>query len=340
MASIVKTPSGTYKVLIRKRGFAPVIKTFDKKADAQHWAKITEAGMATGQHVDFSKEARSTTVGDLFQKYLNEMPPVKNPEQQAIKVSALFKSIKFMDRHLDQISSTDIQKWRDARLKDVKPGTVIREMGTLSGVFNYAINEWHTPLAKNPVTGVSKPQGGDVQRTRGWEDWEVEAVLKASNFDPNNKPSNKKDYAGWAIALAIETAMRKGEMLKVTAADFHPNEQRLFIKDAKNGYSRSVPLTKKAISLLTVMTRGLKPDEKIFPLSASWLAQTFDMAKKDAGLTDKELILHGGRHEATTRASAKLAHVLELTAFTGHRDLRSVKRYYNPKPSYIADKLG
>jgi integrase len=195
-------------------------------------------------------------------------------------------------------------------------------------------------LGKKPLTGVSKPEGGDVQRTRGWTDAEVAAVQVASNFDPLNKPHNLKGYAGWAITLAIETAMRKGELLKITAKDYKPLEQHIFVKDAKNGYSRSVPLSKKAIKLLGVLTQGLQPDEKIFPLSASWLAQVFDMAKKDAGLTDSDLLLHGGRHEATTRASAKLAHVLELTAFTGHRDLRSVKRYYNPKPSFIADKLG
>ena len=39
MASIAKTPSGTWKAVIRKRGWPTTIKTFRTKRDAQDWAK-------------------------------------------------------------------------------------------------------------------------------------------------------------------------------------------------------------------------------------------------------------------------------------------------------------
>ena len=51
-------------------------------------------------------------------------------------------------------------------------------------------------------------------------------------------------------------------------------------------------------------------------------------------------MFHDSRHEAATRLSAKLANVLELSAVTGHRSLKSLKRYYNPTPADIANKLG
>lgn len=62
-------------------------------------------------------------------------------------------------------------------------------------------------------------------------------------------------------------------------------------------------------------------------------------AKAAAGLKDKTLLLHGGRHEATTRTVGKVSNLFELMAFTGHRDPKSAKRYYHPKPATIADKL-
>ena len=340
MASITLTKEHTYRVQIRKRGFASVSETFAKKADAVRWAAITEAAMATGQHVDSSKEAKTTTVGDLFLRRIDELP--ENPEnhQQLIKLKALFNSCKFMDRRLDQVCIADFKAWRDSRMKVAKPGTIIREMGTISGLFNHAINDWQAPLAKNPITGLSKPDGGDVERTRGWFDWEVEALLKAANFDPEKKPSQKKDYAGWAIAVAVETAMRKGEMLKATKQDYFPLEQRVFLRDNKNNHNRNVPLSKKAIALLDVLTEGLEPTDKIFPISPSHLQNSFVNAKTTAGLTDKELLIHGGRHEATTRVAAKVGHIFELMAFTGHRDPKSAKRYYHPTAAQIADKLG
>lgn len=314
-------------------------KTFDKKTDAVRWAAVTQAAMITGHHTDISKEARTTTVGDLFLRRLDELPENEDNKQQRVKLNALFKSCKFMDRRLDQIATADLKAWRDARLAVAKPGTVKREMGTISGLFNHAINEWKSPLAKNPITGLAKPDGGDVTRTRGWDDWEVEALMKAANVNLDKKPTAKKEYCGWAVAVAVLTAMRKGEMLKALAGDYHPLEKRLFIRNTKNDRNRDVPLTRKAIELLNVLTAGLEPSQKIFPVSSSHLNNTFVAAKKAAGLTDPGLILHGGRHEATTRAVGKVSNMFELMAYTGHLDPKSAKRYYHPRAEKIADKL-
>lgn len=341
MASITQTAQKTWRVYIRKRGYATVTKTFEKKGDAVRWASLTEADMVTGKFVDVHKEAKTITVEEIFKQYLEEMPSsIKEPKQQAIKVNALIKSCDFMSRHLDQISPRDIQDWRDKRLKKVAKSTVNRDMNTLSGVFSHAIEEWRIPLAFNPVHQVKRPPNSDVKRDRRWEQSEIDAVLTASGFDAQQKPTNLRAYAGWAIAIAIETAMRKGELLKVTAKDYRPADQYLFVPDTKNGENRKVPLSTNAIALLDVLVKGLKPTDKIFPISSSWLAQCFDKAKQDAGLANANLRLHDGRHEAATRLSEKLSNVLELSAVTGHKSLQSLKRYYNPKPADLAAKLG
>ena len=45
MATLVKTPSGTWKALIRKTGWPTVAKTFRTKRDAEDWARRTEDEM-------------------------------------------------------------------------------------------------------------------------------------------------------------------------------------------------------------------------------------------------------------------------------------------------------
>lgn len=341
MAAIRETNEGTWRVEIRKRGFKSVSQTFKKRGDAVRWATLTEGDMVTGRHLDIQKENKTLTVGDLFQRYLDEMPSsLKAPEQQAIKVSSLLRTCPFMSRRLDQIRPADIQDWRDSRLNVVAKGTVNREMNTLSGVFSYAMEEWRVQLPANPVKQVKRPPNADVKRNRRWEPSEISAVLKAVDFDPNQKPTRLRTYAGWAIALCIETAMRKGEILKIKAKDYRRDGKYLQLYDTKNGEDRKVPLSTKAISMLDVLVNGLNPTDKIFPLSSSWLGQCFDQAKKDAGLGDDDLRLHDGRHEAATRLSEKLSNVLELSAMTGHKSLQSLKRYYNPKPADLAAKLG
>nr|WP_282397592.1 hypothetical protein [Pseudomonas sp. PS01298] len=40
MATLVKTPSGTWKALIRKNGWPTVAKTFRTKRDAEDWSRL------------------------------------------------------------------------------------------------------------------------------------------------------------------------------------------------------------------------------------------------------------------------------------------------------------
>ena len=50
-----------------------------------------------------------------------------------------------------------------------------------------------------------------------------------------------------------------------------------------------------------------------------------------------DLTFHDLRHEATSRLASKLeAH--ELAAWTGHRELKMVLRYYHPRAADLARK--
>lgn len=61
-------------------------------------------------------------------------------------------------------------------------------------------------------------------------------------------------------------------------------------------------------------------------------------ARIESGI--ENLRIHDGRHEGTTRLAERLSNVLELSAVTGHKDLRYLKRYYHPKAADMAKKLG
>ena len=54
----------------------------------------------------------------------------------------------------------------------------------------------------------------------------------------------------------------------------------------------------------------------------------------------EDVHFHDTRHEAASRLSEKLSNVLELSAVTGHKDLRMLKRYYHPRAEDLAKKLG
>ena len=60
MATLVKTPAGTWKAVIRKRGWPVVFKTFRIKRDAQDWSRRTEDEMVRGVFIDRADAQRMT----------------------------------------------------------------------------------------------------------------------------------------------------------------------------------------------------------------------------------------------------------------------------------------
>jgi hypothetical protein len=81
-------------------------------------------------------------------------------------------------RTLAKLTSADVATYRDERLKDAAPATVVRELNTLSHAIETALREWGLWLPRNPVKMVrrpSVPQG----RKRRLEDGEEERLLAA-----------------------------------------------------------------------------------------------------------------------------------------------------------------
>lgn len=76
MSTIVKTPSGTWKALIRKTGWLPVAKTFRTKRGAEDWSRRTEDEMVRGVYIQRAPAERMT-VAAVLKCYLKEVIPIK-----------------------------------------------------------------------------------------------------------------------------------------------------------------------------------------------------------------------------------------------------------------------
>ena len=76
MATLVKTPSNTWKAVIRKRGWPTTIKTFRTRRDAQDWARRTEDDMVRGVHIDRSDSDR-LLLSHALDRYLREVSSTK-----------------------------------------------------------------------------------------------------------------------------------------------------------------------------------------------------------------------------------------------------------------------
>lgn len=66
----------TWTAEIRRKGFAPIARTFDTKAQAEKWAADVESKMLQGRYVD-TREAEATTLAEALDRYAREITPSK-----------------------------------------------------------------------------------------------------------------------------------------------------------------------------------------------------------------------------------------------------------------------
>jgi integrase len=339
MASITQYRGKTWRAVIRRTGFPVQSKTFDKKKDAEAWAAATESRLGVSKHDRLQlKQATITTVKDVFKRYKDEIGVNQKGINAVNILNRLMRDAAFMRIRFDRVTANDIRDWRDARVLEIKPASVHREMNTISAVFTHAIKEWGAPLPANPCHSVSRFKNADVPRDKLWRPENVKAFLEAAKWDEATYPSTGRDYCGWALLLLVETAMRIGEVCLPTVEDFHADKKYLHLKDTKNGDMRNVPLSVKAMAILDKLCFGKKPADKIFPIKANTLGEYMLDIRRLCGL--EHLVQHDARHTAATAISKKLPNILELSAVTGHRSLKALKRYYHPDPTEMAGKLG
>lgn len=336
MASITPYPRGGYRVVIRRSGYKVRSKIFPTERQAKAWARSIETEMDKA-HYREPGEGMRVTVQSFLEKFRDSVSPSrKGGKWEQTRLNNLIKTADFVKRRLDQLQPEDIRAWRDERLKTVSSASVNRELNLISGVFTHAIKEWGAPLKENPVHLVKRPPAGKARRRRWGED-EIKSLLEAAAFDESKPPAQGREYVGWALLLAIETAMRLGELCTLLVQDVDLEHRSATLHDTKNGDSRSVPLSTRAKDLLAKLVDGKKGTDKVFPLTSESLGLYFREAREKAGLLDVRF--HDTRHEAATRLSKKLSNVLELSAVTGHRSLQSLKVYYNPRAEELASKL-
>lgn len=97
MPTIVKTPSGTWKALVRKSGFPTTIKTFRLKRDAEDWSCRVEDDMVRGMFVQRAPAER-LTFEKAIERYIAEVTPTKRPATQTREIKRTQPLVKFFGR--------------------------------------------------------------------------------------------------------------------------------------------------------------------------------------------------------------------------------------------------
>jgi integrase len=143
------------------------------------------------------------------------------------------------------------------------------------------------------------------------------------------------------IDLGLATAMRLGEMLSLTPRQIDLALRTATLNDSKNGSSRVIPLSSRAIQILSTRIEALDDlNQPLFPITSHAVTIAFRRAvsrakKSPLGktfLTTPTIILedirfHDLRREAISRFFEKGLDLMKVAAISGHKTTEMVQRY-------------
>ncbi len=342
MALIAKTPSGTWKALIRKAGFKSTSKTFRTQRDAMDWARRTEDEMVRGVFIQRAPSER-LIFNDALDRYLKEVSVTKSSFTQRGETSKSKQlKAKLGKYSLAAITPDIVAKYRDERLEEgKKPNTVRLELALLGHLFTVAIQEWRIGLAFNPVANIRKPSPGEGRDRRLSSEEEkklIDAVMKHSN-----------PMLGWIVRAALATGMRSSEISTLRRSQVDLQRRIVRLVKTKNGDARTVPLTLEAKKIFEeALANPVRPidcdlvffgepgkDKKTRKPYA--FNKIFGTIKKEHGFAD--LHFHDLRHEAVSRLVEAGLSDQKVSAISGHKSMQMLKRYTHLRAEDLIDEL-
>ncbi|GAJ30742.1 site-specific integrase [Acidomonas methanolica] len=242
---------------------------------------------------------------------------------------------------------------RDRQGDKFAPATVVKRLNLLASIFQHAMSEWDVPLTQNPASGrlVKRPAGADRKRNRRLEE---SATVNEGPDGPLSEydrllavvTSESHPDDVWFVRWAIEQATRRGEAAMLRWRDVDFDRKTISVARPKNDKHREElgpeirPLMPGTLALLknkcSAMTEQPDPDAPIFDIGGEdAFSVRYGRAVRKAGLTN--LTFHDLRHEATSRLARLFPNPMDLCRVTGHRDLKSLDRYYQPIMTQLAN---
>lgn len=326
MATYTKRGDKQWQAKIRKKGYPTQIQTFEKKALAERWATQVEAQMDRKVFISSSR-AEVTTFQQLADRYIAEIVPSK---KSADRIESTIRNIC---SHIGDYSAIGLlpevlAEYRDLRLKTVKNDTVRKDLLRIRRILVVASKEWGIYLPHgNPVDMITVPAQSKRGRDRRLENDEEKRLLLEA-----------KEYGGEIasiIIIAIETGMRRGEIVALRWENINRTKRTAKLLDTKNGEDRAIPLSKKVLELLESLPHNI--NGKVFSMRGDSITRAFERCCKREKITN--LRFHDLRHEATSRFFEMGFNIMEVSSITGHKDLAMLKRYTHLRAEDLAERL-
>jgi len=348
VASIQKTPSSTWKAVIRRRGWPTTVKTFRTKRDAKDWARRTEDEMVRGLYIDRAVSERMLICGAL-DRYLVEVSSTKSPSTARREKPAAGHLKKELGNYsLAALTPDIIAAYRDKRLNAGLSNSSVRlELALLSHLYTIAIKEWLVGL--QGVAGRSGLQPGFQYSKAATTSWPQSTSRHWRREDAAQDLRRTLQSNAWmdrSYGSSHGNALRGNFVAAPHQIDL--NKRTVTLTETKNGSIRTVPLSHSAaVVLRAALSNPVRPfntdlvffgepgrdgKRRPYDFKLEWHRKL-----QSAGI--KGLRFHDLRHEAVSRLVEAGLSDQEVAAISGHKSMQMLRRYTHLRAEDLVHRL-
>ena len=321
---------------------------------AKQAEKIIAAEIMRG-NLKYAKAQKKTTVKDALKILKNHTETNKLSYKDDYYRMEMFREFFTDNRPLETITSSDINEFKEfIRVKTVKekikipnpeygkPGvrkkyiykeiekqktlsnaSVNRYMTTLSKMFTLCINQ--DLINKNPCTLAGKLRE---------ENHKVRFLTQEEEERLFNAITPECEYLRPVIIAALQTGMRKSEILTLKWFQVDFNKGFIDILKTKSGKERKIPISNKLDKVLRALF-AVSDSDYVFVNPETKepytdLHKSFNSLLKRAGI--ENFRFHDLRHTVATRLVSKGIDLAVVKEILGHTKIETTMRYSHPVP--------
>ena len=316
-----------YKVSIRRKFHKPIYKTFSRYEDAKSWASDSERKLEKGFYEDLT-EANKTSLADVLERYGKEKVPEKKSQDTPLYMIKKISKHDIGKLSLTNLTTFKLIKYRDEIASVRTKSTANKYITLISVALKTAINEWGIYLPKNPAFHVPRLE----------EKRKITRILVNGEYDRllTHAASSKLHFLKAMIIVAYETGARRGELIKLTDKNTNWEKSTALLVDTKTNTDRVIGLSPRALEALKSVPPTISG--QFFPVKSKEQFRFYwNQCKRNAGIVD--LKFHSLRHTFVTLKLEQNWSIAEISAQTGHADLKSLQTYQHIRPKHLVKKF-
>ena len=292
------------------------VKTFTQ-AKRAHMLRVRE--LLTGEMKEERRkgEIKFFEFANLYLDYVRINTPTNfRNAQSRLKEFKQF----FGDIPLTAITPEEIEKFKMQKVKKVRKLTVNHYLNQLRHMLNIAVDRGY--LKTNPMAKVKnfRIQESEIRTQRVLSEEEEEKLLNSCS-----------GFLKKLIIVALNTGMRKSEILNLKWEEVDLNERLIILTNTKNRRIREIPINDDVFEVFREELKHRRSSPYVFvsrankPIDSMVLQRAFKRVARRVGIS--ELRFHDLRHTFATRLLQKGVDIITVMLLLGHSDVTMTQRY-------------